>query len=864
MRKMLLYSRLIFVLLFVCLLLCLNNSETTAQKGTPPPPLPANNYEGITACSPSSTNGTINITDANWSTDSVTSDCALGWSNDEWNLTLSQPKTVRIQINDCCCPGDYYSVFVNGNLLGTTPKPAVWGCSFSGSLSSGSYDIYLPAGSHKIKVRDVSFSDHTAQEIGYQQMCPAGFTLAGTLLAPPAIPDVSLETTKWEFNNSTSPFQPEKFWVSVTARNIGVAAANNAIARFYLGNPDQGGVQIGADQALGTIQPGGQSKVTVEWTLNGNVENKTLYARVFAPSDANAVNNTASKAVSVWYIPFQHDKDAFSFVNWGLDWPDVKNDLLGFLDINHPDNLLPSLMYPVIYPVWSMLLENGGHCYGMSSASSLYYQHPEIKPVPKTTYAMTIDEARSDIQNYQRTQTSHIMEAIMMKTFGSNAEAEYKTVLSNIKDSKKPIMLLMQDVVGPDTGGHAVIAYKVLDLGDEKRIYLYDNNLPLNAMNSSVYATVNTKNKTFLYDSHYGYVFDRFLARPAAATWPDDAKIIAKQFYDWTLNQILNGGLIRMAVGPSTSSGAGSPVSGYNTVLQTSSVADPLITDQYGRRLGYINGIFVNEIPGAVMTTLGDQKILDLPNNLLYVVSITGTGAGHLAMTFLIPESSNVMREVGYFDISASAGSVASVQLKKGNTDWTLANSGQAPKQPDSLVDTHFYQDYLPQIGHSLTCGGQMIVNPGFEQGAGVAWLKSSIKGQSLIYSSGLPTPATPHSGSWTAWLGGVNNEVASLTQTIVPPQNALSATLTYWYWIQSSETVCSYDHAWVEINGGLLHLHKLCSSGNTNGWVQASIDLTPYLGQPIALRFYTDTDSSLTSNFFVDDVSLNVQCNNQ
>jgi kumamolisin len=157
-----------------------------------------------------------------------------------------------------------------------------------------------------------------------------------------------------------------------------------------------------------------------------------------------------------------------------------------------------------------------------------------------------------------------------------------------------------------------------------------------------------------------------------------------------------------------------------------------------------------------------------------------------------------------------------------------------------------------------------MLVNPGFEQGAGAGWSASSATGRSLIYAAGFPTPVSPHSGGWAAWLGGADREVASLSQTITPPAGAISATLTYWYWIQSSESSCTYDHAWVEVNGGLLRLHDLCASGNTSGWRQVTLDLTPYLGHPIGLRFYVDTDSSLLSHFFVDDVSLNVQCGGQ
>ncbi len=861
MSKVLGIYKIIFLIFSLCLLLGSTSSISIAQKPTPPP---ENSVGGVSACDISSPTGIINVVNSNWSSNSVTSDCALGWGNDEWHLTLSQPKTVTLKVDDCCCPGDYYGIFVNGNLLGTTPKPAVWGCNLSGSLSSGSFSTYLPSGTHVIKIRDVSFSDHSALEIGYQRMCPAGFTLTGTLLTPPSTQDVSIDPASWEFVNNVSPYSPEKFWISVNAKNIGTAAANNVIVRFYKGNPDQGGIQIGGDQVIASIAAGGQAKATVEWTLSGNIENQPLYAKATAAADINLQNNTAIKTVSVWYIPFRHNIDAYSFINWGLEWQDVANDLLMFLDYNHPDDKTTAFLFPIIYPVWSMLVESGGHCYGMAATSSLYYQYPEIKPVAKTTYAMGKEEVRSDIQYYQRTQTTHLMEAFMMRTFGSDAKVQYNSVRSSIKDLHQPIMLLMQDIAEPNTGGHAVLAYKVLDLVDEKRIYVYDNNRPLDIMTRSLYATVNTRNNTFMYASGYGYDFDRFLAAPALMTWPDSAEVVVERFYNWVLSQIQKIGSIRVVFGPNTNGALSAVGDGNSVTASTGLVISPLITDQSGRRIGYVNGIFVNEIPGASLTSIGDHKILDLPGDLQYVVSATGTDSGSMALTFLIPENAEVVRNVGYFDIPISAGSLASVQLSKANSDWTLVNTGQPPLQPDIIKDVSLFRTYQPLITKGSTCSGELVVNQGFELGASTGWIKSSTNGRSLIYSGGFPAPVVPHSGNWAAWLGGIQNEVASLSQTIIPPASATSATLSFWYWTQSDESACTYDHAWVEINGGLLRLLNLCSLGNTNGWTQAVINLTPYLGHPMSIRFYTDTDVIISSNFYIDDVSMSFQCNGQ
>lgn len=79
-----------------------------------------------------STQGVISITDSDWTTYTQTSDCATGWGDDTWQLTLTQIRNVTIAVTDCCCPGDYYEVWVDGKLIGTTPNLAPpWGSLLS-------------------------------------------------------------------------------------------------------------------------------------------------------------------------------------------------------------------------------------------------------------------------------------------------------------------------------------------------------------------------------------------------------------------------------------------------------------------------------------------------------------------------------------------------------------------------------------------------------------------------------------------------------------------------------------------------------------------------------------------------------------
>ncbi|MFN2139673.1 MAG: hypothetical protein ACK2U5_04280, partial [Candidatus Promineifilaceae bacterium] len=42
-----------------------------------------------------------------------------------------------------------------------------------------------------------------------------------------------------------------------------------------------------------------------------------------------------------------------------------------------------------------------------------------------------------------------------------------------------------------------------------------------------------------------------------------------------------------------------------------------------------------------------------------------------------------------------------------------------------------------------------------------------------------------------------------------------------------------------------------------TEGWVLREVDLSAYAGKTVLLTFFAETDSSLNSNFFVDDVAI-------
>jgi bacillopeptidase F (M6 metalloprotease family) len=105
-------------------------------------------------------------------------------------------------------------------------------------------------------------------------------------------------------------------------------------------------------------------------------------------------------------------------------------------------------------------------------------------------------------------------------------------------------------------------------------------------------------------------------------------------------------------------------------------------------------------------------------------------------------------------------------------------------------------------------------------------------------------------------------NGDSSLYQTITIPSTASSATLTFWYWPSSTDTI-TYDwqEAQVQTSLGttLAQIMKVCS--NAQAWTQVTYDLTPYKGQTIRLYFngHGDGYGDLTY-MYLDDVSVTVR----
>lgn len=148
------------------------------------------------------------------------------------------------------------------------------------------------------------------------------------------------------------------------------------------------------------------------------------------------------------------------------------------------------------------------------------------------------------------------------------------------------------------------------------------------------------------------------------------------------------------------------------------------------------------------------------------------------------------------------------------------------------------------------------ITNGNFESGR-TGWSEVSSNEFPLIFDRpGLPSSIVPRSGSWLAWLGGANDEIAYIEQEVSIPSNAPH--FTYWYWVVSEDS-CGNDRGAVVLNGRIIaDIYELCSSTETNGWQARSVDLSAFAGQTVLIQIRAETDDNgIFSNLFIDDVAF-------
>jgi len=164
------------------------------------------------------------------------------------------------------------------------------------------------------------------------------------------------------------------------------------------------------------------------------------------------------------------------------------------------------------------------------------------------------------------------------------------------------------------------------------------------------------------------------------------------------------------------------------------------------------------------------------------------------------------------------------------------------------LTGTQSFSSYLPFISYQDIT----VTNGSFEGGTGI-WQEFSRKEQRLVRPvAELAVP--PHTGNWAARLGGVDDEIAMLSQGLTIPKE--QSCLLYWQWTVSSDA-CKADYGGVGINGNWYVKESLCAGTATGQWVRRQIDLSRYPTRTVVLNFAVTNDYSSPSIMYIDDIAF-------
>ena len=298
---------------------------------------------------------------------------------------------------------------------------------------------------------------------------------------------------------------------------------------------------------------------------------------------------------------FRPDKNGFGFENYGND--------------NQPLNLTPADVRTLfgdkvcasisgdtctlIPPAQQWMDElnagmNGGHCDGMASVSLFMYSGT-LKP---SDYGQDSIVALPFTKNDKLTRTIayYFSEQTTAPTYtglvmGTPNEIVDKLVAAITSKSEQYVISLRKR---DNTGGHAITPYAVVDKGNDLVwIMVYDNNFPKVERHIEVNRKANT----------WQYIASTNPSEPAGLYEGDaDTKTLRLKPMSLRLQpQICE--FCATAAPSSKAAGFAQAATQYNEIMldphQDNNEAELLITDDAGHKLGYQNGKFYDEIPGA-------------------------------------------------------------------------------------------------------------------------------------------------------------------------------------------------------------------------------------------------------------------------
>ena len=330
-----------------------------------------------------------------------------------------------------------------------------------------------------------------------------------------------------------------------------------------------------------------------------------------------------------------------------------------------------------------------GSCVGMSITSTIYFVDNALIPEPnKSTYDLTFEEAESNILAYQEAYAIDCIIPSMKSYLG--IPITYNSFLNYFKEmfsQNYPVEIALSS--SGSTSGHAVIAIKLVDFDETKRVYIYDVNFP-EEKNRYLELVLQENNSYYFSGYHMGKNFyDRFEPFDPIND-PVDPSEFWSLFWNW-ISEIL-----------------GDFVNQGKAFFSLACPADALIEDEYGRKIGVLSNETINEIPEANIIASDSIEIYELPSDLKYAVTITGKDTGTAEINLLISndEQDAKIQTIGFRKLPLQYGSVAQFNFSQQKIDDSmrvdLDNDGLFEQIIHTSYNTAFNLE-IPEAPSNLT-----------------------------------------------------------------------------------------------------------------------------------------------------------------
>jgi hypothetical protein len=271
-----------------------------------------------------------------------------------------------------------------------------------------------------------------------------------------------------------------------------------------------------------------------------------------------------------------------------------------------------------------------------------------------------------------------------------------------------------------------------------------------------------------------------------------------------------------------------------------------------GLGVGAPGGDPANFADDHIVTTSNLGTTLPQTHTLGWVVG-SSTAAAQVSgvVSLMLSRNPNLTRSDVLFALSKTA----TPYPVRGSCDWLgcglgLVNAGRAVSEATSTQAIYF-----PAFAFLSASGQNVIANGGFEAQAN-GWAVSSLKGSPVIMSDALmPPDVLAYSGNYAAWLGGALDEVNAIAQLVVIPNDEVW--LRFRWRLQSVERECSNDWLIVSINNTVIDKVGLCRAKAIADWAVYGQRISGMGEQRVMLQLKVQTNGSLSSNLFVDEVEL-------